>query len=178
MRHPAHPCSPPSSPGVLLPRIIAHENRCIPRLCTRLCLSGLPECCGCRPPCLRSLQPALQPPEWTLCSDADACGRVQLQIRIPVTATLCEACGNASCASGVVEASVFLSKAFAAQGCRHLHIEPRLQLLCAEAACTPGCYDVQLHLSLEIYLLKLEAFAAQPAKPACPGLPLYPPPMR
>lgn len=177
MRHPSQPCSPPCSPGVLLPRIIAHENRCIPRLCTQLCLTGLPEC-ACKPLCLRSLQPCLQPPEWKLCGAADACGRVQMHIRIPVTATLCDSCGNCTCASGVVEASVFLSKAFAEQACRHLHIEPRVQLLCAEASCTPGCYDVQLHLSLEIYLLKLEAFASHPPKPACPTLPLYPPPMR
>ena len=58
MHHPCKPCPPPRpapcSQGVLLPRIIAHENRCIPRLCTQLCLKGLPEC-TCPPLCLRLL---------------------------------------------------------------------------------------------------------------------------
>lgn len=181
MHHPCKPCPPPRpapcSQGVLLPRIIAHENRCIPRLCTQLCLKGLPEC-TCPPLCLRSLQPAMQPPEWTVCDLADACGRQQLLVRVPVSARLCDGCGNSHCASGVVEATVFLSSAFAQHPGRQIHIEPRLQLLCAEPACTPGCFEVQVHLSLEIYLLKPEVFATQIPKPACPGLPLYPPPIR
>ena len=172
-----HPCSQPSPPGMLLPRIVAHESRCIPRLCTQLCLTGLPEC-ACPPLCLRSLQPACQPPEWTLCGSPDGCGRQQMQVRIPVSAQLCDGCGNAHHASGMVEAMVFLPPAFNRHPCLRLHIEPQLTLLCAQAACQPGCFDVQLHLSMEIYLLKLEVFAAKPPKPICPQLPLYPPSIR
>lgn len=175
MRKPPQPCQPSRCDGVLLPRIIAHERRCIPRLCTSLCLKDLPDCA---PLCLQSLLPSAQTPTWTLADSPDGCGRVHLRICIPVAAQLCDACGNRHCAQGAVEACVLLPHAFASLHRRRLYIEPQIQLLCAEAGCNPGCFDVQLHVSLEIYLLCMEAFAMRPPKPACPQLPLYPPPMR
>ena len=175
MRKPAHPGCPPPAPGVLLPRIIAHEHRCIPRLCAELCLSDLPECI-CPPLCLQAVTASTQPPSWTLDPHPDGCGRVRMQICIPIFARLCDSSGKIHCISGSVKTCVLLPGMFGCAAQHLVHIEPCVRLLCAEPACS-GCFHAQLHATLEIYLLKLQVFTRQACKPSCPQLPLYPPPI-
>lgn len=177
MRQPPHPCPPPRCEGVLLPRVIAHEHRCIPRLCAELRLDPVPEC-ACSPLCLQSLCAASQSPVCRMDEIPDGCGRIQLHVQLPVSARLRDGFGKIHCACGMVETCVLLPRNFAGCSQQHLHVEPHLQLLCAEPGCAPGCFHAQLHAVLEIYLLKLEVFSSRPSACACPQLPLYPPPMR
>jgi len=176
MRRPPHSCAPSCCGSLLLPRIVAHEHRCIPRLCTDLCLD-LPAECACSPLCIKEICPACQPAVCMPCGQPDACGRVNLHLRLPLSIRLCDGCGKSFFASADVETTVLLPGSFAACT-QQVHMEPHICLLCAEPACTPGCFHVQLQVTLEIYLLRLEPFAVRQPKCACPQLPLYPPPMR
>lgn len=175
MRHPPHACPPPKPPctdGVLLPRIIAHEKRSISRLCTELCLT-MPD--SCTPMRLCALHASSAPPEWKL--HEECFGAHQLHIAIPVCAKLMDACGVSHTASGTVEVETPLPRSFG-DLCQHtLFIQPHIRLLCAESSCAYDSFSVQIALALDMYLFSLQPCMMHPSKPACPQLPLYPPPM-
>lgn len=177
MRRPSHICPPPKPPcpeGVLLPRIIAHEKRSISCLCADLCLS-LPKGCTGDALHLCSVHASSSHPEWKV--HEDLCGAGKLHIAIPVCARLRDACGVSHSASGMIEVETPLPRSFG-DLCQHtLFIQPHIRLLCAEKACAAGLFSVQLALSLDLYLLSLQPCMMHPPKPACPQLPLYPPPM-
>lgn len=177
MRHPPHACPPPKPPcpdGVLLPRIIAQEKRSISRLCTELCLSP-PTGCSCASLVLHSLHASPTQPAWSVRDES--CARPKLCISIPVCAKLRDHCGACHPASGMIEVETPLPHHFHCLHEHQLFIQPRLRLLCAEPACAPNCFAVQVSLTLEMYLLSLQPCMMHPPKAACPPLPLYPPPM-
>lgn len=167
-----HPCYPPRPPrpapahGYLIQRIIACEKRSIPCLCTEWCLDG------CSANCIQQVS-ASGTPEWIV---ENGC---TLRLKMPVNVRLCDPCGHCSmhCASVDVQTDLPRSFLCGMEDTRNtLLILPRVQLIQAECTCC-GCFRVQLRIALEIYLLRYETIHGGQPKPACPQLPLYPPPM-
>ena len=174
-RPPPVPMRPAPCTGVLLDRIISSEKRVIPRLCTVLEAFGLPDCA---PPLrLVRIVPAEGIPSWTVTGDPDPCGRVPVCVSIPVRMILCDSCGRTHSATAVIDVQTWIPCAMTESwGCR-LHIVPAIQLLCRECLSCDAHFEVQLHITLDFYLLRPEAvYPGRPA-PACPDLPLYPPPI-
>lgn len=168
MRHP-HPPRPPMEGGVLLPKIVARERIDLPCFPAELCLSDLP--CGARPP--YRLQ-------WVRACGQTAvlpgCRPDVLILRIPLTVQFCDACGKAYTAAASVEAQICAPRCVQ-HGCHHLlWASPEVRLL--ESACADGsCFCTTLSIGGDVYLLHMEPCMTRAPRPACPQLPLYPPPM-
>lgn len=165
------PHPPPKPQGVLLPRILAHEKRSIQQLCTDLCFCDLP---GVPPLTLGALR-------WTgaqpLCTSAcDLCGNPVLRISIPLCAELCDSCGRRHTACTSIDVETPVRHACSTE-CGTWFVQPCIALICADRLPDDSCFRVQLRISLEIYLLRLEPCAMPPCRPPCPDLPLYPPPI-
>ena len=171
------PCRPPKPPqpeGVLLPRIVAHEKRTLPRVCTSIHLEPIPECaCGCLN--LRQLHCSGSQPHWR--EKYDACHGRTLCLSIPVCARLFDSCGRAYTAYGELEAEITLPPRFDCAADRMLFIQPQVHLLCAQPTCQHDVFDVEVCIALDLYLLHLQPCLSRPCRPSCPDLPLYPPPM-
>lgn len=167
------PCPQPS--GVLLNRIVACEKRVIPRLCTVLDAFGLPECV--QPVRLQSIFPANDPPAWTILGECDPCGRIPMCVSIPLRLLLADSCGRTYPASAMLDVETWLPRAFADSWDCRMQILPSVQLLCRECMSCDTRFEVQLHVTLDLYLLRPEVFHMKPPRPSCPDLPLYPPPI-
>ena len=167
MKHHSSCCHPPAMEGVLLPRIISHERLHPAPVCTALRLCTVPECGRWR---LVSLHACGPQPKWE-CTDG------RLYVTIPVCAQLCDECGRQSTASGEIRVESCIPRACMERPCHALFIQPQVQLLCAQSTCDRSVFDVQACVTLDLYLLKLEPCMHQSCRPACPQLPLYPPPM-
>lgn len=164
-----HPPRPTADSGVLLPRIIAHERIHLPCFHTELCLNDLP--CGARPP--YRLQGVLT------CGRTNvrlSCTPDRLCLQIPLMAQLCDACGKAYSIQTSTDAEIRAPRCMT-HNCHHLlWAEPEVCLL--DCSCTEGCcFHAALCLGGNLYLLHMEPCTCRPPKPACPPLPLYPPPM-
>ena len=163
MHHP-NPCPAPAQ--VLLPRIIRSERRQLQRLCAELALRDLPRCahhplhvCSVMPgtPCTAQLQGG------------------KLCVSIPLCIQLTDSCGARYSASATLETEVCPPKGLNSCNANSVFIQPFIQLLHAEPVC--GCsVNVQLCVTMEIFLLRMEPCAMHPPKPACPSMPLYPQP--
>ena len=167
MHHPSCSCSSP--PRVLLPRIIHTERRQLQRLCAELHFTELPAC----------LHAPLH--ITNVCASGSPCSSETrdgpLCVSIPVCVQLCDACGAKHTAHAVVQAEVCPPRSLGCCDSPSLYIQPTVQLLHAEPLC--GCKaTVQLCITLEIYLLRLEPCGMNMPKPACPTMPLYPPPIQ
>ena len=176
MNHSPRPCPPPKPPqhqGVLLPSIIAHERLPLSRICTELRLHPLPECVQL---CLKALW-ADSCQVQKRCCRTDACGNPRVKIAIPVQVQLCDLCGRMYAAYGEVETEVALPHRFSRMDGCTLFIQPYVQLLRSENTCEREVFSVQLSVVLDVYLLRLEPCLSHSCRPACPQLPLYPPPM-
>ena len=180
------PCPPPcprppkkvKAEGVLLQKIITCEKRNIPRLCTELTLEGLP-CCATPPFTLMMVQQSGAQPWWTPLDSQGPNARLCLRICIPVCCQVCDACGKMYNATSVVEVEASLRPPCPASECwRHsIFVVPCVRLCMAEC-CSQDCtFQVQLQISLEIYLLRPEPCMMHKPEPACPDLPLYPQPV-
>ena len=167
MHHPPRPCHPKPD-GFLLPRIQRRWRQTLPPLCTELRFEGLP----CTPLRLQSLRASGAQPA---CSPAQTPG--QMQLSIPVCAQLCDNCGKVYQAQTTMETSVCLP-AWMDPCAGTLFIVPCVQLRHAECCGNAACFRVQLHITLDVYLLRFEPYMTPPPAPACPSLPLYPPPIR
>lgn len=166
--------APAKGDGFLLQKIVATEKRCFPRLCTKLALA-LPD--------------GLQPP-YTLCDvtqsgaspwgmpSAERCDDNRVAIGIPVTATVRDRCGRTCRACGVVEVETALGCPCPTAECWRsgLQAVASVRLCCAEPCSMDCVFGVELQVTLEIYLTRPEV--CMPARPACPEMPLYPPPIR
>lgn len=175
MRHPppySHPPKPPACEGVLLPRIQAREQCRLPRVCTELCLEGgFPRSSG--PLRVTGVEAGQVPPRCTRVWDA--CGQCRLRVSIPVCVWLCDSCGASYTTASCVEVETAFPPRLQGKGL--LFVLPCVQLLCAQEAGPGCCFPVQLCITLDVYLLRLEPCYPHPQKPQCPPLPLYPPPV-
>lgn len=173
MHHPLSPCRPrpprpPAEPGVLLHRIVSRERLSLPCLQTELCVQDLP--CSAQPPYrLHSVR---------------ACGQTAVHVgstpgtvilTIPLLVQLCAACSRSYTASASIEVETRAPRSMD-QCCHHMvWAAPEVRLL--ESAQGDGCFCVRLSILADLYLLRLEPCMTRALRPACPQLPLYPPPM-
>lgn len=171
---PGTPSSPGSCAGWLLPQIVCCERRTLPCFCAKLDLFGLAD--GAQHLTFVSLAPSSDPPVFTQTGPADGCGRIPVCVSIPVSVTLCNPCGQFSTASSVVDAEIWLPASFAPSWQHRVLILPRLSPGCAKPCVCCGKLEIQLHVELECYLLRLNPCYPSRLAPSCPDLPLYPQP--
>ena len=178
------PCPPkdhckrePEPAQILLPRIICSGREWQRRLCTTLRVNCLPECA--RPPFqLVSVQQSGAQPwrEPSKCST----GRDQalFHVFIPVFACVHDASGCEYFCPAVVEMDACLRLRCAPAECwrYNLMIVPCVRLVCAPVCSNDSCFDVELEVVLELYLIHWEPCPAKPRKPECRDMPLYPQP--
>ena len=168
LKPPKPPCPPPCAPhqGYLMQRIVACEKRSIPCLGTEWCFDA------CTHGCIQRVSPC-GAPVWHVKDDCT------LQITVPVSVQLCDACGHLCVQNASLELETTLSRQMLCQlddpGVMLL-ILPRIRLARAENICG-ACFRVQLAVWLDLYLLRYETLHCAAPKPPCPQLPLYPPPM-
>lgn len=160
-----HPIPPPAPQGFLMQKIIARHRTSIPCFSTEVQLDG----CQCT--VLKSV---------TACGPAAVtpCGERTVQLAIPVSVCAADACGRLCTQTSVIHVQADLPRSFLCAP------DPRSSLLALPSVCLVraenagcGCFRVQLHITLDLYLLRYEACGCPPPRPACPQLPLYPPPM-
>lgn len=191
---PKQPCCPPPRPnpccpqpkpcktkteGVLLQKIVACERRNIPSLSTELTLEGLP-CCATPPFRLLMVQQSGAQPWWTPLDNQGPNARLCIKVSIPVCCQVQDCCGKLYNATSVVEAEASLRPPCPLSECwRHsIFVAPCVRLCMAEC-CSQDCtFQACLQVSLELYLLRPEPCMMHKPEPACPDLPLYPPPIR
>lgn len=166
--HPPRPHSRPPRPaqGYLVQKIIACEKRTLPCLNTEWCFDS---CCATS---VQSVS-AAGAPRWTL---ENGC---TLRVSLPLNVRLCDACGRCCTQAAFIETETDLPHHFLS--CMDdprstLLLLPCVRLVRADCTCS-GCFRVQLHVSLEICLLRYEIRPCGSCKPECPQLPLYPPPL-
>ena len=163
-RHPHRPPAPLPAHGYLVQKIIASERRVLPSVQTELCPSG------CHTGTLQSVTAS----GAAVCT---VCGGRMANVTIPVCLAVCDACGCCARHSASVEVQTALPS-----GCQWTD-EPGTTLLalpCVRlmhaAPSGSGCFCAQLHITLDLYLLRWELCGCMPPKPVCPQLPLYPQP--
>ena len=164
--HPRPPHPPRSEQGYLLQKIIACEKRSVPCLQTEWRF----DCCDANT--IQSVT-ACGTPAWTL---ENGC---TLRVSLPVSVRACDACGRCCARPAAVDVETDLPDHLLCgmnDPRNTLFILPCIRLIRADCACG-GCFRVQMHISLEICLLRYEICRCGTSKPECPQLPLYPPPM-
>ena len=182
------PCPPPCPPKdrckhepdpvqVLLPRIICSGREWQRRLCTKLSVSCVPECA--RPPFqLVSVQQSGAQPWWEPSKCNTGRGQAMFHVFIPVCACVRDAAGCEYFCPAVVEMDACLRLKCAPAECwRHnLIIVPCVRLVCAPVCSNDLCFDVELEVVLELFLIHWEPCSTKPHKPECREKPLYPQP--
>jgi len=169
------PCPQRPAHSFLLPRVLASGRQWQRRCCVTLEVCGLPSC--------------LEGP-LTLCS-VSACGDCAweavpvdsghvlcLRVTIPVQCQVRDRCGCTHAGRASLTTEVTLRLGCPAAECwRHqLLLLPCVRLVCPPCTADTPCFDAQLELLLEAYLIRWEPCATGMAQPACPQLPLYPQP--
>ena len=165
----------PCGQGFLLPKIIACGREWLRRQCFRLEVEGFPACPQ-GPLTLTSVFPCGEP-TWTPVPWEHP-GQLRLRVRIPLLCQARDRCGCEWCGRACIETDICLNHACPRPECwrSSILVLPCVRLVCP--ACAEGCcFEAQLEVLLEAYLLRWEPCAApQPCRPACPELPLYPQP--
>jgi len=169
--HPRPPTPPKSPPGegVLLPKIIASDRRTLPNLHTNLQVSGLN---GCGPWQLTGVLPGGQP-TWRW----DCCQQGQIHLSIPLLAQISDGSGCTRTAAAELEVQTcFICPQTDWWRCQ-LVILPCVRLACSPVCSHNSCFDTVFHVTLDLYLICLKPHFTGGCAPACPPLPLYPPPI-
>ncbi len=184
-------CSPPFPPcppkdrckhehepaQVLLPRIICSGREWQRRLCTKLSVSCLPDCA--KPPFqLISVQQSGAQPWWEPSKKNAGWGQAIFHVFIPVCACVRDASGCEYFCPAVVEMDACLRLKCAPNECwrYNLIIVPCVRLVCAPVCSNDLCFDVELEVVLELFLIHWEPCFTRPPKPECKEKPLYPQP--
>lgn len=171
-------CCSPCSCGkpcrsFLLPRIIASGRTWLRRHCCTMRVEGI-ECA--QPPLTLLCVSACGEPSWEQLS----CDSRQLRLRvtIPLTAQVRDACSCVHTGRACVEAEVCLSLSVPQGECwrSNLLLTPCVRLVCLPCTSQNACFDVQLEILIEAFLVRWETCNAGGQKPQCPDLPLYPQP--
>ena len=163
--------------GVLLPRVIASGREWLRRQGMQLCVEGLPECAE-GPFTLMSVWVV---GEATWVQEPDVSRRMMcLRVKIPLLCQVRDSHGCMHCARAWVEvdASVHLSGSLAECWRSQMLVHPCVRLVCPPCTSCDGCFDVQLEILVECWMVHWECCPAMPQKPECPPLPLYPQPRR
>jgi len=186
------PCPPPHHPKcppkdrchkepectqLLLPKIICSGREWQRRLCTSLVVNGLPDCA--RPPYkLCSVQQSGAQPWWEPAKCASPHGQAVYHVFIPVNAFVVDSAGCEYCCPAVVEMDACLQLRCAISECWHycLFIVPCVRLACGPVCSNTECFEAELEVILELYLIQWLPFPCKPRKPECRELPLYPQP--
>ena len=181
---PAAPCRPPCCKpcsafppqGLLLPRILASGREWLRRACICLEICGLPD--NVTPPLtLLQVRQSCDPPQWHILPES-AQHQLCLHLCLPVDCLVQDACGGCFTGHSTVELDASMRLCFPACECwRHcLMVLPCIRLVhCAAQSCTP-CFQAELEILVELYMVRWEPCLSAAPKPVCPALPLYPQP--
>lgn len=161
MHHPPKPH--PAPEGWLMQKVIACDRQIISPHCIRLCPAE-----PCRQ--IRSVEYSGLPVR------VSPAGSNLVKVDIPLSVQLCDSCGCCTWTSSHAEVEVPLSPMLSCKRAEHcqLMVLPEVCLLCCEESC--GCFQIQLRIVLSLFLVCYELCGR--CRPACPQLPLYPPPIR
>ena len=171
---PCKPCKPGKPEGVLLQKILSCDRLSISCLCVDLALSGLD--CARPPLTLMSVHESGAQPSWTPLGEPDCAGRVMVRVTLPVCAQVSDACGQRFSATGQVDAEVCLR--LPGGGYTSLFLLPCVRLLCADGCADGPVFHTRLQVVLDAYAVRPEPCMLRRPEPACPDLPLYPPPIK
>lgn len=164
--------------GVLLPRVIA-RGQTWHRCChATLQVEGLPECL--HPPLMLASVTAVGEPSWTQQPDP-SCRALCLHVIIPVQCEVRDCQGCTMWGRACIEVDITLPLSIPLAECwrSSMKVIPCVRMICPPCTACEPCFDVQLEVLAEAYLLRWETCQALPPKPDCPPpLPLYPPPCK
>ena len=170
-------CCPKGQAQVLLPRILCSGREWVRCLCARLQVEGLPNCAKA-PYTLLNVTQSCASPWWETAQRNVGRRQICLCISIPVSCEVrdCEGCIHTG--SAVVEMEAVMNLNCPREECwRHcLMLIPCVRMVCRPVCSQDLCFDTQLEVIVEMYLVRWEPCPAGPPKPACPDLPLYPQP--
>ena len=182
---PPSSCPPPPKPcrggteSALLPKVAAWERCRIPCLSTELRLEGLP-CCAEGPCRLLMVQQSGAQPWWEPAEQPCGEHRMHIRVCIPVCCQVMDACERLHSASAVVKVEAALRLGCPPFECwrYQLLFIPYVRLLDAECSGECSVFRARLEVQLEWYQLRPEVCGMRRPEPACPELPLYPPPIQ
>ena len=182
---PPSSCPPPPKPcrggteSALLPKVAAWERCRIPCLSTELRLEGLP-CCAKGPCRLLMVQQSGAQPWWEPAEQPCGEHRMHIRVCIPVCCQVMDACERLHSASAVVKVEAALRLGCPPSECwrYQLLFIPYVRLLDAECSGECSVFRARLEVQLEWYQLRPEVCGMRRPEPACPELPLYPPPIQ
>ncbi|MGN0746864.1 MAG: hypothetical protein ACI4ML_09340 [Aristaeellaceae bacterium] len=169
-------CGQERKQGFLLPRILA-SGRTWLRCCqTTLRVEGLPECA---PPPLTLLSVCVAgEPAWT--QEHDPARRALcLHVSIPLICQVQDGCGCSHTGRACAQVDVMLRLTMPAAECwrNTLLVQPCVRLVCVPCPSEDGCFQAELEILAEAFMIRWEPCMAGPPRPECPpSLPLYPQP--
>lgn len=172
-----HLCRPakPAQASILLPRVIASGRTWLRRCPCALRVDSLPECIP-GPLTLLHVIPCGDA-SWT-CLPCTHPRQMLLQVSVPLSCTVRDACGTCHTGHACIEAELCLNLTCPACECwrSNAAVFPQVRLVCAPCS-SNCCFNTQLEILIDGYLLRWECCASPlPCKPQCPDLPLYPQP--
>lgn len=175
-RQPPPGCCGQEQRGFLLPRILASGRAWLRRCQTTLQVEGLPECA---PPPLTLLSVcAAGEPAWTQEHDP-ARHALCLHVTIPLICQVRDSCGCIHNGRACIRVDVAMQLSVPAAECWRstVLVQPCVRLVCAPCPSEDGCFEAELEILAECYMIHWEPCMAGQPKPACPpSLPLYPQP--
>ena len=162
--------------GFLLPRILASGREWLRRCQTTLRMEGLPECA---PPPLTLISVCVAgEPSWV--QEHDPARRALcLHVTIPLICQVRDSCGCVHSGRSCARVDVALRLTMPAAECwrNTLLVQPCVRLVCAPCSSEHACFEAELEILAECYMIRWEPCMAGPPKPECPpSLPLYPQP--
>ena len=182
---PPSSCPPPpkhcrgGTESALLPKVAAWERCRIPCLSTELRLEGLP-CCAEGPCRLLMVQQSGAQPWWEPAEQPCGEHRMHIRVCIPACCQVMDACERLHSASALVKVEAALRLGCPPSECwrYQLLFIPYVRLLDAECSGECSVFRARLEVQLEWYQLRPEVCGMRRPEPACPELPLYPPPIQ
>lgn len=141
-----------------------------------LTVDGLPECA--QPPFTLMAVCAAGEPSWT--ESPDPVRRmVCLHVTVPLLCQVRDGCGSVHTGRSCLEVDTALRLPVPQGECwrNALMVLPCVRLVCVPGGSSGACFDVQLEVLVESYMVRWEPCLPQSQRPACPpDLPLYPQP--
>lgn len=166
----------PQSCRFLLPRILAGGREWLRRYAATLQVEGVPACA--QPPFVLCSVGVAGEATWT--QETDPQRRVMcLHVHIPLLCQVEDARGCMHCGRSWVEVSTSMRLPMHPSQCwrSEVLVVPCVRLVCAACPAQNACFDAQLEIQLESYLVRREPYGSAPMQQPCPPqLPLYPPP--